>query len=89
VLERSVTIVNKLGLHARAASKLVKVANQFESQLKIQIGDRVVDGKSIMSVMLLAATQGTGVVLRTDGRDEADAMTAVVALIEDKFGEGA
>ena len=89
MLERSVTIVNKLGLHARAASKLVKVANQFESQLKIQIGDRVVDGKSIMSVMLLAATQGTGVVLRTDGRDEADAMTAVVALIEDKFGEGA
>jgi len=89
VVERKVTIVNKLGLHARAASKLVKVANQFEAQLKIQIGERVVDGKSIMSVMLLAATQGTDVVLRTDGRDEVDAMTAIVALIDDKFGEGA
>ena len=89
MVERKVTIVNKLGLHARAASKLVKVANQFEAQLKIQIGERVVDGKSIMSVMLLAATQGTDVVLRTDGRDEVDAMTAIVALIDDKFGEGA
>jgi phosphotransferase system HPr (HPr) family protein len=89
VLERKVTIVNKLGLHARAASKLVKIANQFEAQLKIQIGERVIDGKSIMSVMLLAATQGTDMVLRTDGRDEVDAMVAVVALIDDKFGEGA
>ena len=88
MLERTVTISNKLGLHARAASKLVKVANQFEAHLKIQIGERVVDGKSIMSVMLLAATQGTDVVLRTDGRDEVEAMGAVVALIDDKFGEG-
>ena len=89
MLERNVTIVNKLGLHARAASKLVKTANQFESRLEIRIGDRAVDGKSIMSVMLLAAVQGTDVVLCTNGRDEHEAMSAVVALIEDKFGEGA
>ena len=88
MLERNVTIANKLGLHARAASKLVKAANQFASTLRIQIGDKVVDGKSIMSVMLLAATQGTHVVLRTEGPDEQQAMSAVVALIDDRFGEG-
>jgi phosphocarrier protein len=86
--ERAVTIVNKLGLHARAASKLVKVAGQFASTVRIATEQKTVDGKSIMSVMLLAATQGTPVVLRTEGDDEIAAMDAIVALIEDRFGEG-
>jgi len=86
--ERTVTIVNKLGLHARAASKLVKVAGQFGASVRIATDAKSVDGKSIMSVMMLAAVQGTTVVLRTEGDDEADAMEAIVALIEDRFGEG-
>jgi len=86
--ERNVTIVNKLGLHARAASKLVKVAGQFACSVRVATGQKTVDGKSIMSVMLLAAVQGTPVVLRTEGDDELAAMDALVALIEDRFGEG-
>jgi phosphocarrier protein len=86
--ERTVLISNKLGLHARAASKLVKVAGQYASTVRVSNGTKVVDGKSIMSVMLLAASQGTEVQVRTEGEDEAAAMGAIVQLIEDKFGEG-
>lgn len=86
--ERTVLISNKLGLHARAASKLVKVAGQFASTVRVSNGAKAVDGKSIMSVMLLAASQGTEIQLRTEGEDEATAMDAIVELIEDKFGEG-
>jgi phosphocarrier protein len=87
VLERHVTIVNRLGLHARAAAKLVSIAKAYASTIKIGIGERHVDGKSIMSVMLLAASQGTEVVLTVEGADEAQALDAIVALINDRFGE--
>ena len=86
--ERTVTIVNRLGLHARAASKLVNAAKRFGCTVQIGTGTRFVDGKSIMSVMLLAAVQGSQVTLRTDGEDECAAMAAIVELIEDRFGEG-
>jgi phosphotransferase system HPr (HPr) family protein len=88
MLERTITIINKLGLHARAASKFVNVSSRYSS--KIEIGDsaKFVNGKSIMSVMLLAAAQGTQLVLRTNGDDEAEAMEAITALIADRFGEG-
>jgi phosphocarrier protein HPr len=87
MLEHNVTIINKLGLHARAASKFVNVANRFESKIDVGNGSKVVNGKSIMSVMLLAATQGTELILRIDGDDEAEAMQAITNLIADRFGE--
>jgi phosphotransferase system HPr (HPr) family protein len=87
VLERNVTIVNRLGLHARAAAKFVNVAKAFTSTIRIGIGDRRVDGKSIMSVMLLAASQGTQVIVSADGTDEIEALEAIAALIADRFGE--
>ena len=87
MLERTVTIVNRLGLHARAAAKFVNVAKGYVSTIRIGIGERRVDGKSIMSVMLLAASQGTEVVLSAEGDDEAQALDAVIALIADRFGE--
>jgi phosphocarrier protein len=87
-LERRITIVNRLGLHARAASKFVNVTNRYTS--RIDVGNntgKVVNGKSIMSIMLLAATQGTELVLQIAGDDEAQAMQDIVRLIEEKFGE--
>lgn len=88
MITRTVVISNKLGLHARAAAKLVATASQFESSLRIQKGDKSVDGKSIMSVMLLAASIGTELVIQTDGPDEEAAADAICRLIDDKFGEG-
>jgi len=86
-LERRITIVNKLGLHARAASKFVNVTNRYTSRIDVGNTGKVVNGKSIMSIMLLAATQGTELLLRIDGADEIEAMEAIVRLIEEKFGE--
>lgn len=88
MITRTVVISNKLGLHARAAAKLVATASQFESSLRIQKGDKSVDGKSIMSVMLLAASIGTELVIQTDGPDEEAAADAICQIIDDKFGEG-
>jgi phosphocarrier protein len=85
---RDVTIVNKLGLHARAASKFVNVAKAHACRITIAKDGQEVDGKSIMSVMLLAATLGSQLTLSTDGSDEDEAMRALVDLIEDRFGEG-
>ena len=85
---QEVTVVNKLGLHARAASKLVNVAKAHGCRISVTKDGQEVDAKSIMSVMLLAATLGTPLTLTTDGDDEVEAMQALVALIEDKFGEG-
>ncbi len=80
-------IINKAGLHARAASKLVEVTSRFPCD--IQIGhEKMVDGKSILSLMMLAATKGTRLNVEVDGPEEDQAMTAILALIEDKFGEG-
>ncbi len=84
-----VTIINKLGLHARAAAKFVATAGRYPC--RVQLGhtpDSLVDGKSIMAVMMLAAGQGTSLHLRTEGDKEQEALDALVALINDRFGEG-
>jgi phosphocarrier protein len=87
VIERDVEIINRLGLHARAAARLVHTAGGFAARtLLIKDGEEV-DAKSILGILLLAAAQGTRLRIRCDGEDEAAAMTAVVALIADRFGE--
>lgn len=84
---REVTIVNKLGLHARAAAKLVTTASGFAADIRLRRGEREVNGKSIMGVMMLAASQGTAVELLADGEDADAALDALAALIADRFGE--
>ncbi|ARU55962.1 MAG: HPr family phosphocarrier protein [Pseudomonadales bacterium] len=88
MLREKITIINQLGLHARASAKLVSTAGRFSAKVSLCKDDRTVDAKSIMSVMLLAASCGMEVEIETDGPDEHDAMEAVKALINDKFGEG-
>lgn len=84
-----IAIINKLGLHARAAAKFVSVASQYPCQVKIgRSPDSLVDGKSIMSVMMLAAAKDTLVHLHTEGEQDEDALTALTGLINDFFGEG-
>jgi phosphocarrier protein HPr len=84
----SITISNKLGLHARASAKLSKLAGSFQCDVQMSRNGRQVNAKSIMGVMMLAAGIGTQVELETSGVDEEAAMQALVALINDKFGEG-
>ena len=84
----NVTISNKLGLHARASAKLTKTASAFRSEVFISRGDRRVNAKSIMGVMMLAAGLGADVEIDAAGDDEQTAIDALVALINDKFGEG-
>ena len=81
-------IINRLGLHARAASKFVSCANRFEASISVCKGEQRVDGKSIMSVMMLAAGQGAVLNLEIDGRDEDAAYEALAELVGDYFGEG-
>jgi phosphocarrier protein len=89
VIEREVEIVNRLGLHARAAAKLVHLAGSFRSDVTlVQDGDEV-DAKSILGILLLAAGQGSRLAVRCDGPDEDEAMTAITGLIADRFGEEA
>ena len=88
MIKTSTTINNKLGLHARASAKLTKLAGGFACDVWIAKGDRRVNAKSIMGVMMLAAGLGSVVELETDGTDEQKAMDALLALIHDKFGEG-
>ena len=88
MLSQETTIVNKLGLHARAAAKLTKLAASFPCEVWMSRGGRRINAKSIMGVMMLAAGMGTAVVVETDGADEQEAMQALLALIADKFGEG-
>jgi phosphocarrier protein len=88
MVRRTVTIINKLGLHARAAAKLVATASEYESTLHITRNGKQVDAKSIMPVMMLAASKGMEVELIAEGDDEAEAIHALAALIEDYFGEG-
>jgi phosphocarrier protein HPr len=88
VLEQDVEIVNKLGLHARAAAKLVSTAGQFSSEVLLRKGHQEINAKSIMGVMMLAASIGTVLTLTTKGPDEQQAMDALLELINDKFGEG-
>lgn len=89
MIREPVTIINRLGLHARAAAKLVTTASQFQCNVRLCKDGREVDGKSIMSVMMLAASCGTEIELITDGEDENGARDALVALIGDRFGEEA
>ncbi len=88
MITNTVTISNKLGLHARASAKLTKLAGSFRSEVFLSRNGRRVNAKSIMGVMMLAAGIGSEVGIETDGEDEANAMAAIVALIDDKFGEG-
>lgn len=83
-----ITIVNKLGLHARAAAKLVNTASKFRSEVRLKLGGREANAKSIMGVMMLAASKGTELTLETEGPDEGEAFDTVKHLIADKFGEG-
>ncbi len=84
---RNFTIVNRLGLHARAAAQLVQTANQFSSEVVLTKDDVDVNGKSIMGILLLAAPQGTELTVTVEGEDEEQAMAVIAALIEDGFGE--
>jgi phosphocarrier protein len=88
MIRQPVTIINKLGLHARAAAKLVETASRYDSRVELAKGDRQVDAKSIMPVMMLAASQGTEIELVAEGPDEQQAIAALEALINDYFGEG-
>ena len=88
MIKKSVTISNKLGLHARASAKLTKLAGSFPCEVWLSRGDRRINAKSIMGVMMLAAGLGSAVELETNGPQEDEAMNAIVQLMDDKFGEG-
>ncbi|WP_018227741.1 HPr family phosphocarrier protein [Methyloversatilis universalis] len=85
---REIEITNKLGLHARASAKLTQVASRHGCEVWLERNGRRINAKSIMGVMMLAAAKGTTIVIETEGADADQAMSALVALIEDKFGEG-
>jgi len=87
MLTRRVTIVNKLGLHARAAARFVTVASKFRCEITVRRGARCVNGKSIMGVMMLAAAKGTELEVSTDGEDEELAQSELSQLVADRFGE--
>jgi len=82
-----ITIINKLGLHARAAARFVQLASSFDSDVNISVNGKKVSGKSIMGIMMLAASRGTSVEIITAGSDEKEAMDSLENLILDKFGE--
>ena len=88
MIKKNITISNKLGLHARASAKLTKLAGSFPCEIWMAKGERRINAKSIMGVMMLAAGIGSEVALETDGEREQEAMDALRALIDDKFGEG-
>jgi phosphocarrier protein len=84
----NLSILNALGLHARAAAKFVHTAGRFTAHIRVARGDREVDGKSIMGLLLLAAAQGSAIRITADGPDEGDAISALCALVERGFDEG-
>ena len=88
MIKTNTTISNKLGLHARASAKFTKLAGSFQSEVFMSRGDRRINAKSIMGVMMLAAGIGSEIEIETDGEDEAAALRALTTLIDDKFGEG-
>lgn len=88
MLKQTTTVINKLGLHARASAKLTKIAGAFPCQVWVSKGERRVNAKSIMGVMMLAAGIGSEVQLETEGPDAEQALAGLLALIADKFGEG-
>jgi phosphocarrier protein HPr len=87
MIRKDITIVNKLGLHARAAAKFVTLASSFASNIQLTRGNRVVNGKSIMGVMMLAAAKGVSLELIIDGEDEKQALNKLEQLILNRFGE--
>ena len=87
MIAENITIINKLGLHARAASKLVNCASQFESEVFISRNGNRVNAKSIMGVMMLAASRGVQLDLEIEGNDEQDCHEAIIELISNRFGE--
>jgi len=88
MLKQTTNVINKLGLHARASAKLTKLAGSFPCQVWVTKGERRVNAKSIMGVMMLAAGLGSAIDIETDGEQENEAMKALLALLADKFGEG-
>ena len=88
MIRSTATIINKLGLHARASAKLTKLAGSFQSEVHLSRNGRRINAKSIMGVMMLAAGLGSEIEMETDGADEQAATTALLALINDRFGEG-
>ena len=88
MVTREVTIVNALGLHARAAARFVRLASQFASTVRVARGPRELDGKSILGLLLLGAARGSTIVIRTEGPDQDEAADALAAMVADGFGEG-
>lgn len=88
MVERDLKITNRLGLHARAAAKLVHLAGGFQSDVILRKDGDEVDAKSILGLLQLGAAQGTDITIRCVGQDESEALTSITELIEDKFGEG-
>lgn len=88
MLKQDTLIINKLGLHARASAKLTQLASQFPCEVWLTRNTRRINAKSIMGVMMLAAAKGSTINIETNGEQEQEAMTAIVALINDYFGEG-
>jgi phosphocarrier protein len=87
MISRAVTIVNRLGMHARAAAKFVHLASRFDSRIRVARDGREMDGKSVMGLLLLAAAQGSAITISADGRDEIEAVTALAALVQRGFEE--
>ncbi|MCB1852024.1 MAG: HPr family phosphocarrier protein [Gammaproteobacteria bacterium] len=87
MIERDIQIINKLGLHARAAAKFVTLASQYRSKVELILKGQRINGKSIMGVMMLAASQGSELILVTEGEDEVAAIDALDQLIKNRFGE--
>lgn len=87
MLTDTVTIINKLGLHARAAALFASTAARYSSQIKVGLNGKLVDAKSVMSLMLLAANQGTVITLQAEGQDQQEAMQAIIELINNRFDE--
>ena len=88
MLQKEVEIINKLGLHARASAKFTQTAGQYQCEIWMSRDGRRINAKSIMGVMMLAASKGSVVNIETDGPDETEAMNALTGLIADRFGEG-
>lgn len=84
---KAVTIINKLGLHARAAARFVQLASKFESDIHVMLNSKTVSGKSIMGIMMLAAAKGTQIEISAHGEDENQALAELEGLIMDRFGE--
>ncbi len=87
MIETKITIINKLGLHARASAKFVSTAARFQSRLDVTKDSKTINGKSIMGVMMLAASKGSELTMQFDGPDESEMLTAIVHLINNRFGE--